>query len=270
MSADQIDREKAEVAGSSRTPASGDALLGLLQPTQQVSSGQAVLKALSDFILRSGLTKGDGLPAERDLASRLGVSRATIREALISWEALGIVTRQQGKGTFLIIDIGSNDLHAPITLRLERQALLYILELRRVLEMECVRLASVRADEQDLQKIERCLIAAEETYAKFGIAVAEDRAFHIAVFEASHNPVFGQIYESVINRFNDAFNANDANPFIQPYTDGSQPLHRLMFEAIRDRNPDAAAAAARGIVDYVETEIRAQGAGPSQATRHDR
>jgi DNA-binding FadR family transcriptional regulator len=245
-------------------------LLGLLQPTHQVSSGQAVLKALSDFIVRSGLTKGDALPAERDLAGRLGVSRATIREALVGWEALGIVKRQQGRGTFLIIDIGSNDLHAPITLRLERQALLYILELRRVLETECVRLAAVRADDADIAKIERCLLAAEEMYAKYGIAVAEDRAFHLAVFEASHNPVFGQIYESVINRFNDEFNANDANPFIQPYTDGSQPMHRLMFEAIRRRDPDAAAAAARGIVDYVETEIRGRGGVSSQANHDDR
>ena len=267
MIADQTDPKAAEI--SARDSADG-ALLGLLQPTQQVSSGQAVLKALSDFIVRSGLAKGDALPAERDLAGRLGVSRATIREALVSWEALGIVSRKQGSGTFLAIDIGTNDLHAPITLRLERQALLNILELRRVLETESVRLAAIRADEKDLENIERRLIEAEETYAKYGIAVAEDRAFHLAVFEASHNPVFGQIYESVVNRFNDAFNANDANPFIQPYTDGSQPLHRVMFEAIRDRDPDAAAAAARGIVDYVETEIRAQGSGPSQATRNDR
>jgi len=259
-----------DMATATGRPENDGPLLGLLQPTQHVSSGQAVLRALSDFILRSGLTKGDALPAERDLASRLSVSRATIREALVSWEALGIVKRQQGRGTFLAIDIGSNDLHAPITLRLERQALLYILELRRVVEAESVRLAAVRADERDLEIIERRLTELEQAYAKFGVAVAEDRAFHLSVFEASHNPVFGQIYESVINRFNDAFNANDANPFIQPYTDGSMPLHRVMFEAIARRDPDAGAAAARGIVDYVETEIRAQGTGPSQATRNER
>lgn len=228
-----------------------------LPPARPVGADQAVLKALSDFVARAGLGEGDRLPPERELAERLGVGRSTVREALKRWEALGVVAMRKGSGTYLAMAVGADAIHAPVTLRVERQAVLYILELRRTIEVESARLAALRATEADRARIMTALEALETAYAKWGVAVQEDRAFHEAIYAASHNPLFLQIFRQVVTRFNDAFNATDANPFVvKPFTDGSMPDHRRLALAIQAGDPDGAVATVTAILDFVEQEIR--------------
>ena len=62
---------------------------------------EAALQAIRKLIKQHGFGPGDALPSQRDLAVQLGVSRASLREALSSLSALGVVSVQPGKGVFV-------------------------------------------------------------------------------------------------------------------------------------------------------------------------
>jgi len=62
---------------------------------------EAALQAIRKLIKEQGFGPGDALPSQRDLALQLGVSRASLREALSSLSALGVVSVQPGKGVFV-------------------------------------------------------------------------------------------------------------------------------------------------------------------------
>src|SRR6187402_2495017 len=115
----------------------------------------AVLDALADMVERSGLTIGDRLPPEVSLAATLGVGRSTIREALNRWEGLGIIRRRRGDGTYLSARVQTSRGLVPTMIRLEGEALLRLLEVRRALESDVVRRATVNANSEQRVEIKR-------------------------------------------------------------------------------------------------------------------
>ena len=99
----------------------------------------------------------------------------------------------------------------------------------------------------------------EEVYAEHGFAIRQDHAFHAALFRASGNPLYPQIFLQIITRISEAFNGSRQNPFVtEPFADDSQPDHRALFEAVAARDPDTAIAAVTRILDFVETTLRQQ------------
>src|SRR3954471_2340664 len=118
-----------------------------LERIDTTTRGVAVLDALADMIERAGLGVGDRIPPEITLAERLGVGRSTIREALNRWEGLGIIRRRRGAGTFLSARVPSSKGLVPTMIRLEGEALLRLLEVRRVLENDVVHKATLNASQ---------------------------------------------------------------------------------------------------------------------------
>ena len=99
-----------------------------------------VAASLIELIGREGIGPGERLPPEIELARRLGVGRSTIRETLRAWQDTGIVTRNKGAGTTLMVDV-TRSVQVPLTLRLEAESLLRTQGVRRPLEIEAARLA---------------------------------------------------------------------------------------------------------------------------------
>jgi GntR family transcriptional repressor for pyruvate dehydrogenase complex len=123
----------------------GRGALAFLEPIETKARGLAVQDALADMIERGGLKVGDRLPPEITLAEHLGVGRSTIREALNRWEGLGLIRRKRGAGTFLSARVPSSKGLVPMMIRLEGEALLRFLEVRRALENVAVRKAAQNA-----------------------------------------------------------------------------------------------------------------------------
>lgn len=230
---------------------------GSLRPLSHITHADRVQVALAAFVAESALKPGDRLPSERALAEQLGVGRSTIREALQAWQAKGIVTMRMGSGTYLERPVGAHSIHVPMTFELERQAVLHALELRRAIETDAARLAAARASEADLARLNRALVNMEQVYARQGIAVRQDKLFHEALYIAAGNPLYLQIFQQVITRISDAFNAADANPFVtEAFADLSQPDHRRLYEAVAQGDGDGAVAAVTRILDFVEGRLR--------------
>lgn len=138
----------------------------------------------------AGLRAGAKLPAERALAEQLGVSRASLRQAIVALEVQGLVEVRHGGGTYLRCD-GLQP--APLEEVLDRQRRLPdILDAREALEVKIAALAAERRTAADVEQIERALVtmaAAEEgAPAEHG-----DAAFHAAVTEAAHSAVLARM-----------------------------------------------------------------------------
>jgi DNA-binding FadR family transcriptional regulator len=228
--------------------------LDYLERIDTTTRGVAVLDALAEMVNRAGLGVGDRLPPEVTLAIRLGVGRSTIREALNRWEGLGLIKRRRGAGTFLAARVSSSHGLVPTMVRLEGEALLRLIEVRRSLETDVVGKAARNATRAQRGEISRlCDALLVEVYAKRPWRPA-DAAFHGAIYDASGNPMFGHI----LSRLDHALERSAESPFGRDeFGMESFPPHRVLADAIVARDPDAATAAINHILDIVEDEIRA-------------
>ena len=227
--------------------------LHYLEPIDTQQRSVAVLDAMADMIERAGLQVGDRLPPEVAIAAALGVGRSTIREALNRWEGLGLIRRRRGDGTYLTARIRTAQGPLPTIVQLEGEAILRLLDMRRVIETGTVRRAALNASTPQRAEIARlcgvllAIVAAGAPYR------AADAAFHAAICDATGNPMFGHL----LQRMDEAFERSAESPFSLPgFGLASFPPHRNLSDAIVAGDPDAAETALNTIIDRVEAEIR--------------
>ncbi|GFE51867.1 GntR family transcriptional regulator [Roseobacter cerasinus] len=212
-----------------------------------------MLDALTRAIELNQLKVGDRLPPEIEIAQGLGISRAKVREALTSWQNMGIVTRNKKAGTRLAAEVSSNAIQLPVTVKLEAESLLRTHAVRRPLEIETVRLAAKNCDETHRRIIiARCaeLLAVYEAGEDWRPA---DYRFHAALQDACGNPLFGQLIQQIQQGFNEIYEA----PFGRAHLgQASIPLHGPMADAVVAGDVEQAAALMEQILALVEGEIR--------------
>ena len=233
---------------------SRESALSYLEPLENRTRNVAVLDALAEMVERAGLRIGDRLPPEVSLAASLGVGRSTIREALNRWEGLGIIRRRRGDGTYLAARVQTSRGLVPTMVRLEGEALLRLLEIRRTLENDVVRKATAHATVNQRREIGRLcdgLLADVNSGRPWRKA---DHAFHNAIYDASGNPMYGQI----LTNLDQALERGDISPFNRDaFGLDSFPIHRDLADAIIAEDADQAVAAINRILDSVEDEVRA-------------
>ena len=226
-----------------------------LKPLPKADRARSVMTAMADFIARSGLKPGDRLPTERAFMEGLAVGRSTVREVIRQLQALGIVEPRKGSGTYLLRSVSADTIHLPLsfeTTRL-RDALLQTLDVRRGLEAEASAIAALRRTEEDLKAIEEKLVLMEAVHYEKGTAGPEDLAFHLAVYDATHNSLFPQLLEQM----REAFESFWEHPFERTdFARRSFPFHRELYEAIVARDADAARRTTLAILDIVEEDIK--------------
>jgi GntR family transcriptional repressor for pyruvate dehydrogenase complex len=148
---------------------------------------QQINGQLQDMILSGQLRMGDRLPAERQLADRLGVSRNSIRESLRSLEILGLVESRQGDGTFIVDHIETSCFEPlSVLFRLHNGSFSDILEIRLILEVEAAALAAQRIDADGRRQLSS-LLAELKASTDEAHNIALDRDIHYHIAKASGN-----------------------------------------------------------------------------------
>lgn len=224
-----------------------------IEPLEAGSSGRDVLDALSTMVERAGLGIGDRLPPEIALAERLGIGRAKVREALIAWQNMGIVTRNKKAGTILAAEVASNAIQIPLTLKLEAESLLRTHAVRRPLEIEAVRLAARHASAQQRRVIRARLAELMAVFEAGEDWRGADFRFHAAIHDASGNPLFDQLISQIQQTFQSIYEAPFGKPALGQAT---IPMHRDLADAIVDGDEDAAARTMARIMERVEEDVR--------------
>ncbi len=214
-----------------------------------------VSQALADYVEAADLKAGDRLPAERELMVALGVGRSTIREAIRQFQALGIIETRKGSGNYLLRPISRHTVHMPLSFETAnlRDALLLTLQVRRGLECEAGMVAARMRTAEDLEIIEARLEEMERVHHARGASGPEDLAFHLAIYDATHNPLFRQLLEQMRETFERFW----SHPFERfDFARRSFPYHRTLFDAIVAQDPEAARAETMKILAVVEDDIR--------------
>ena len=154
----------------------------------RLSDRLAVL--LGEQIDSGALRPGDRLPTEVQLATAHGVSRTVVREAVHQLKSRERVVSRQGSGVFVAVPPAHQPLAFDPTVLGSVQAVVHVVELRRVIEAEMAGFAAERATRGQLATMRRALKAIDKAAAAGQDGVAEDLAFHRAIGEATGNPQF--------------------------------------------------------------------------------
>ncbi|WP_416797529.1 FadR/GntR family transcriptional regulator [Ciceribacter azotifigens] len=227
----------------------------LIAPLPPMDRARQVTESLARYIDQARLAAGDRLPAERELMAALGVGRSTIREVIRHFQALGVMETRKGSGTYLLKPITSATIHMPLSVETAsvRDALLQTLEVRRGIECEACMVAARRRTADDLVNMEAKLDEMERVHLLKGTAGEEDLAFHLAIYDATHNPLFRQLLEQM----REAFERFWEKPFDRPdFARRSFPYHRTLFNAIVAQDTEAARRETLKILDVVEEDIK--------------
>ncbi len=227
----------------------------LIAPLPPMDRARQVTESLARYIDQARLAAGDRLPAERELMAALGVGRSTIREVIRHFQALGVMETRKGSGTYLLKPITSATIHMPLSVETAsvRDALLQTLEVRRGIECEACMVAARRRTAKDIANMEAKLDEMERVHLLKGTAGEEDLTFHLAIYDATHNPLFRQLLEQM----REAFERFWEKPFDRPdFARRSFPYHRTLFNAIVAQDTEAARRETLKILDVVEEDIK--------------
>lgn len=212
---------------------------GLLRSTPRAY--EAVAHELLVLILGGHLAVGDRLPSERQLASRFGVSRPTVREALGVLESRGLVVTRKGSGTFVA---DREALEGPSEGLTDGAA--EIMETRLVLEVAVARLAAKRA-RSSLGALEEVRVSVEalERAADPEVVPDElDREFHRAVTRLTGNEYLFRLLEPLWETMSQAvFATLRARSWSADQARRTATEHRAVYEALRAGDPELAAFA---------------------------
>ncbi|GGD26236.1 FCD domain-containing protein [Sinisalibacter lacisalsi] len=248
-------------------------------PFEKVHSeklASAVVRQIELLILRGILRPGKRLPAERELAERMGVSRPSLREALGDLQAAGLLVSRPGAGVFVADVLGSA--FSPALVRLfstHDEALFDSITFRRDMESLAADRAARFGSDTDLAVIQAALDKLEAAGPK--TAAERDADFHIAILEASHNVMLLHMMRSMFDLLAAGVFYNREAVFARDSTrDALMHQHRAINAAIQARDPAAARAAVAAHLDYALEAIRdirqaeANEAVARQRLRHDR
>ena len=199
---------------------------------------EQVAEQISQWIAENGLEAGDRLPPERELAVRLGVSRATLSQALVALEVVGVVAVRHGDGTVLTDKAGSARIIDAIRAHADR--LPEVIEARDALETKLAALAAQRRTDADLAAIEAGLQQMERDIEAGGRGVDGDEVFHGAVTAAAYSPLLAQMMATIRQLI--------VETRIESLSQPGRPRdslagHRRIADAIRAGDPAAAASA---------------------------
>lgn len=211
-----------------------------LRPLARPRLYEQVVRQLRAHVTDSGLVAGDKLPAERDLAERLGVSRASIKQALVALEVQGLIEVRHGGGTYLLRQHLDTEPFDELVARQRR--LPDVLDAREALETKLAELAAERRTEDDLAELEGALSDMREQIETGELGDAGDRRFHAAITAAAHSSLLAEFMRTIATEIAESRQESLRQPHRPPK---SLSQHERIAEAIRTRNPRAAVTAMR-------------------------
>lgn len=213
-----------------------------LAPIARTTLAAEITKRLFNFIVEEGLRPGDKLPSERDLIARLGVSRSSLREALKTLAAVGVVETAVGEGIY----VGRGDtsvLAKPLSwvLLMAESSARELIQARRVVEAELAALAAEQASEEEIAAIGEKLAAMRAHWDDPEGYSRSDLEFHLAIARGAHNGVLYHVLTTlghIVRVWILENYSSDPSDRIQAYEE-HQPVH----EAIQAHDVAAARAA---------------------------
>jgi GntR family transcriptional repressor for pyruvate dehydrogenase complex len=215
----------------------------VFEPIRPKKISEEIVEQIKALISKGELKPGDRIPSERELATMLGVSRPSVREAIMVLEAMGFLDSRQGGGTFVraLTETSITDPLAKLVEQKDPEILRALAEVRMGLEGWSAYLAAQRAEEKDIAEMRRLYAIMEKQAANGGWDSEVDAEFHYAITAASQNSLQMHVLDSI----HSLFHATIQVALMEFYRErGHIDLllthHREIMEAIAARDPELA------------------------------
>lgn len=220
---------------------------------------ERVVAVLVGLIRGEDFLPGSRLPSEMSMASRFGVSRTVIREAVSRLKADGLVESRQGSGVFIRKCTMDVPFRIDPTIMNSIQSLLQVIELRLALEGEIAAFAATRRTTAQMRAITQALEHIENDEHEGNDGVDADIVFHHSIAEATGNPHLLALIEFLLTFLRNA----TAPPLSHEATKVMPSLkvkdeHSAIVAAISKQDPEAARAAARKHIKSAAALLRSE------------
>ncbi|MGA8215646.1 MAG: FadR/GntR family transcriptional regulator [Candidatus Sulfotelmatobacter sp.] len=221
---------------------------------------EQIVQQIEESVLNGSLKPGDQLPAERDLAQRLGVSRTAVREAVKTLREKGLVEAYSGRGTF-VTDGTSQAARQSFDLMVkigQQEGSPHLAELRLILEPGIAAMAAERAKDEDLTAMRDAVAVMERSQKDPEAYIEADLDFHLALAEAVANPLILSLIDSIVGLLREQrikiFN-------VEGGPQRGQFHHKRILEAMERRDPEMARSAMRAHLEQVRQDSRVPPSG---------
>ena len=224
---------------------------------------EQIVQQIEESVLSGSLKPGDQLPAERELAQRLGVSRTAVREAVKALREKGLVEAYSGRGTF-VTDGTSQAARQSFDLMVkigQQEGSPHLAELRLILEPGIAALAAARVKEEDLAAMRDAVAVMERSQDDPEAYIEADLDFHLALAETVANPLILSLIDSIVGLLREQrikiFN-------VEGGPQRGQVHHKRILEAMERRDAEMARTAMRAHLEQVREDSKAStGSKPS-------
>jgi GntR family transcriptional repressor for pyruvate dehydrogenase complex len=221
------------------------------QPVQIPSIPEAIVQRVVQMIGDGEWKAGDRLPSQRQLAQELGVSMASLREALQTLQGMGVLELRHGQGTFVCHDPSQIiERCLNLALLLDKEMVIDFLDARRAVEGGLAYLAAKRATDEQVGQLAGLVDGMKEAVEAGDSNKFEelDVAFHTLVSEISNNSILQYLGGILFVNLEE---------FIQvmPHTPHGWQRHADVYSAIEAREPDHSQRAMHALVDATAAYI---------------
>jgi len=235
--------------------------------TSHAERGMRLAELILAEALRAGLGPGSRLPTERKLSVDLGVTRSSIRHAMDLLQAQGRISREVGRGTFLLDGPQRRQADRPAApARIEDEdrsavaadfAPADVMAVRRLLEPPAMSLVVAWATTADLEQMDHCLAGGDgaASYEEFEVW---DLALHRTIMAASHSPLLVALYASIeAARHGQVWGDLKRRSASPEHREQYQADHRAIVSALHARDSAQAVEAMRVHVARVADHLNA-------------
>lgn len=215
----------------------------VFEPIRPKKISEEIVEQIKKLIARGDLKPGERIPSERDLAVMLGVSRPSVREAIMMLEAMGFVEARQGGGTFVraLTEASITDPLARLIEEKDPALLRALAEVRMGLESWSAYLAAQRAEPGEVAEIRRLYGVMASQASRGGWDPEVDADFHYAITAAAHNSLQMHVLDSVHTLFHATIQVALMEFYRQQgHIEKLLVQHREILEAIAARDPELA------------------------------
>lgn len=223
------------------------------KPVKHVKIADQVTDELQEWFRSGELTPGMRLPPERQLATRFGVSRTSLRDALRRLELLGYLDARQGDGTYVRVP-GAEAVSQPFRNLVSTlpQNAADLLEFRTLLEPEVAALAAAHLTPESRQELTRSLERQQALSDQSPRLIREDALFHDALARAAGNTVVLRVLETLRDLL------HDVRTISLPAAGSSRTVseHGRIVQAVLAQDQNAARQAMREHLEDVAQTYR--------------
>jgi GntR family transcriptional repressor for pyruvate dehydrogenase complex len=223
---------------------------------------EQIVQQIEESVLNGSLKPGDQLPAERELAQRLGVSRTAVREAVKALREKGLVEAYSGRGTFITDGTThaarqSFDLMVKIS---QQEGSTHLAELRLILEPGIAALAGKRIEDEHLAAMREAVAVMDRSQKNPEAYIEADLDFHLALAEAAANPLILSLIDSIVGLLRE----QRIKIFkVEGGPQRGQVHHKRILAAMEKRDPEMARQAMAAHLEQVRDDSQLSATGKS-------